>query len=115
MPAYYKQADVMLLTLKKSICPHLNATIPARVQSYMSAGKPIVGMAGHGVRTLINNHGCGLIADSGDYIALTNNILYLYNNRHEAMEMGHKARILYEQQYTLTLCMNKLERIINNQ
>lgn len=115
MSAFYSQADVMLLTLKKSICPHLNATIPARVQSYMSAGKPIVGMAGHGVRTLINNHGCGLIADSGDYIALTNNILYLYNNRHEAMEMGHKARILYEQQYTLTLCMNKLERIINNQ
>lgn len=115
MAAFYSQADVMLLTLKKSICPHLNATIPARVQSYMSAGKPIVGMAGHGVRTLINNHGCGLIADSGDYIALTNNILYLYNNRHEAMKMGHKARILYERQYTLTLCMNKLERIINNQ
>jgi glycosyltransferase involved in cell wall biosynthesis len=115
MSAFYSQADVMLLTLKKSICPHLNATIPARVQSYMSAGKPIVGMAGHGVRTLINNHGCGLIADSGDYIALTNNILYLYNNRHEAMKMGHKARILYERQYTLTLCMNKLERIINNQ
>ena len=115
MAAFYAQADAMLLTLKKSICLHLNATVPARVQSYMAAGKPIVGMAGHGVKTLINNHGCGLIAEPGDYISLANNILHLYNNHQEAIAMGKRARILYEQQYTLKFCMDKLEGIISKQ
>lgn len=115
MSAFYSHADVMLLTLKQSICPHLNATIPARVQSYMSAGKPIVGMAGQGVKTLINNHKCGIMADTGDFISLANNILRLYNNSHEAIEMGKNARALYEREYTLSHCIDNLNQIIETE
>ena len=113
MSAFYSVADVMLLTLKRSICPHLNATIPARVQSYLSAGKPIVGMAGDGVQALVNNHQCGLISPSGDYKSLAKNILRLYQDRHIIEDMGRKSRALFEQYYTRGVCIDNLVEIIN--
>ena len=113
MSAFYSAADVMLLTLKRSICPHLNATIPARVQSYLSAGKPIVGMAGEGVQALVNDHKCGLIAPSGDYKSLAKNILTLYQDRQMIEDMGRKSRALFEQYYTRGVCLDNLVEIIN--
>ena len=115
MSAFYAAADVMLLTLKRSICPHLNATIPARVQSYLSAGKPIVGMAGEGVKELIESYGCGMISPSGDYVSLSQNILTLYNNREIIVDMKRKSRELFEQQYTRNVCMDNLVDIIDIQ
>lgn len=112
MSAFYAQANVMLLTLTHTTYPHLNATIPARLQSYMSAGKPIVGMAGDGVKTLINDNNCGLMANAGDYKSLANNILWLRDNPSQLEEMGNNARNIYEEQYTLKHCFDNLETII---
>lgn len=114
MSAFYAQANAMLLTLTHTTYPHLSATIPARVQSYMSAGKAIVGMAGEGVKALINNNHCGLIADAGDYCSLASNILHLYNNPTELDEMGKNARTLYEEQFTLKHCLDNLATLIEN-
>lgn len=113
MSAFYAQANVMLLTLTHTTYPHLNATIPARLQSYMSAGKPIVGMAGDGVKTLINDNNCGLMANAGDYKSLANNILWLRDNPSQLEEMGKNARSTYEKQYTLKHCFDNLETIIS--
>ena len=103
----------MLLTLKQSICPHLEATIPARVQSYLSSGKPILGMAGRGVQSLINGNSCGIIADSGDYKSLADNILKLYNNKSALNTMSQNARSLYEALYTKDICITNLVNLIN--
>lgn len=113
MSAFYAKANVMLLTLTHTTYPHLNATIPARLQSYMSAGKPIVGMAGDGVKTLINDNNCGLMANAGDYKSFANNILWLRDNPSQLEEMGKNARSTYEKQYTLKYCIDNLEAIIS--
>lgn len=42
MPELYKTADTMLVTLEDK--PYANTTIPGKVQSYMAAGKPIIGV-----------------------------------------------------------------------
>lgn len=114
MSAFYHKADVMLITLTQTSYQHLSATIPARVQSYMSAGKAIIGMAGDGVKNLINNNHCGLIADAGDYYSLTSNILRLYNNPTELVDMGNNARSLYEKEYTMKHCIDNLRDIVDN-
>ena len=113
MTALYEKANLMLLTLTHTTYPHLNATIPARLQSYMSAGKPIVGMAGDGVKTLINDNNCGLMANAGDYKSFANNILWLRDNPSQLEEMGKNARSTYEKQYTLKYCIDNLEAIIS--
>ena len=44
MPCYYKMADCMLLTLRGG--DMIGETLPAKAQSYLSVGKPIVGATG---------------------------------------------------------------------
>ena len=57
MPRYFALADAMLVTLKDE--PILGLTIPARVQSYLACGRPIVaGINGEGAR-IINEAGAG--------------------------------------------------------
>ncbi len=50
MPAFMKEADAMLVTLRAGFA-HLEAVVPARLQSYMSAGRPVLAMIVMGSRT----------------------------------------------------------------
>lgn len=112
MSSFYAAADVFLLTLKESICPHLEATVPARLQSYFSGGKAVVGMAGIGVQQVVADNKCGLIASAGDHKTLAKNILTLYNDKDLLRTMGENARRVYTERYTTKVCMDALERII---
>lgn len=55
MPALFAKADVLFLALKNN--PIFALTVPAKLQAYMSAGKPVVAM--------INGEGADTIADAG--------------------------------------------------
>lgn len=69
MPQYYSMADAMLVTM--SADPILSLTLPGKVQSYMAAGKPIIG-AVDGETALIMEHAkCGCYAGAGDYLGLS--------------------------------------------
>ena len=46
MPAMYAEADAMLVTLTAD--PFISLTLPGKVQTYMAAGKPIIGAANGG-------------------------------------------------------------------
>jgi glycosyltransferase involved in cell wall biosynthesis len=64
--------NALLVTLKKS--PAFLMTIKDKVQSYMTAGKPILTMlSGEGSR-VVENACCGFVADAGDYEQLIDNI-----------------------------------------
>ena len=112
MPAYYQQADVMLLTLRAEY-PHLKAVVPARLQSYMSAGKAIVGMVDGGSVAVVNDCECGLCANAGDYQSLANNIVQLSQDKERVDKMGENARRFYEENFTTDLCISHLEQIIS--
>lgn len=111
MPAYFKEADAMLLTLRAEY-PHLKAVVPARLQSYMSAGKAILGMVDGGSCTVIKECECGLCAEAGDYQSLAKNILTLSSNNEAKIMMGKNARRYYEEYFTTDICISNLERII---
>ena len=75
MPTFFSYADVMVVSLKNEYI--FSLTIPAKTQSYMASGKPIVSMlSGEGNRIVDKAH-CGLTADSGDYEALADNVIAL--------------------------------------
>lgn len=42
MPSFFSKADVMLLSLKSETI--FNLTVPAKLQTYMASGKPILAM-----------------------------------------------------------------------
>ena len=73
IPKYTDIADVLIGCLVKSDL--LEATIPAKVISYLAAGKPIVLAMDGEVQDLVNNRiKCGFVGPAGDALLLANNI-----------------------------------------
>ena len=68
------------MTLKDSEA--FNPVLPAKLQSYMNSGKPILTMASGEVSKVVFEANIGLIAKSSDYEKLYQNILSLrkYNS-----------------------------------
>jgi glycosyltransferase involved in cell wall biosynthesis len=112
MPAFYKQADAMLVTLRAGF-PHLEAVVPARLQSYMSAGRPVLAMIGCGGADIIEESQCGYAVSAGDSKALIEVIKNkVLNNRESFKKMGENGRDFYLKHYRLKDCIDNLEKII---
>ena len=58
MPKYYAMADAMLITMQRD--PVLSLTLPGKVQTYMAAGKPVIGAINGEASLVINEAECGL-------------------------------------------------------
>lgn len=65
MPEFYRIADAMLITMKRD--EFLSYTLPGKVQTYMAAGKPILGAVDGETRRIIDLSGCGYTCAAEDY------------------------------------------------
>ena len=93
MPTFFSFADAMVVSLKDEYI--FSLTIPAKTQSYMASGKPILAMLnGEGGR-IIEEAGCGLTAPSGDYKQLSENAIRLYLMKKEDRESIGKNGLAY--------------------
>ena len=104
MPKLYKLADAMLVTLEDK--PYANMTIPGKVQSYMAAGKPIIGAINGSCNNFIVNNQIGYSVSSGDYQALANLILKL--DEAELKQIGNKSKEVYFKKYSKDKYIKKL-------
>lgn len=68
MPRYYSMADAMLVTMQKNEI--ISLTLPGKVQTYMAAGKPIIGAIDGETKNVINEAACGLCVAAEDDINL---------------------------------------------
>jgi glycosyltransferase involved in cell wall biosynthesis len=110
MPALYNQADAMLLTLKPTDVPSLRSTVPSRLQSYMSAGKPILGMVDGSARDVIEAADCGFCVAAGDVKGMSHFIRdYLMLHLDDFKKKGDNSRMYYEKFYQKDGCINNLE------
>jgi glycosyltransferase involved in cell wall biosynthesis len=70
MPSYFSLADSLLITLKKDEV--FSNTLPAKLQPYLTSGKPILGnLSGEGM-DIIQNNSIGLACDPGNPAQLAN-------------------------------------------
>ena len=112
MPAFLKQADAMLVTLRNGFS-HLEAVVPARLQSYMSAGRPVLAMIGCGGADIIEESKCGYAVPAGDTAALIKIIKEkVLSNKNAFEQMGQNGRDYYEKNYRMDMCIDNLEKII---
>ncbi len=114
MPSFYAKADAMFLTLAKRKEKHLNATIPSRLQSYLSAGKPIFAMIGSGAGEVIKTANCGFVAEPGDYKKLAELVIKNYQNKELLTEFGLNARKVFEKDFTIQVGVKHFEKLIDN-
>ena len=85
----------MLVTLAKD--PLISMTIPGKVQTYMAAGKPVIGAIDGETPKVIEEAKCGYCSASGDYMALAENIRKFLESDIE--ELGRNSAKYYEENF----------------
>lgn len=108
IPRYTPIADVLLGCLVKSDL--LEATIPAKVMSYLAAGRPLVLAMDGEVQTLINQTiKCGYAGPSEDVATLTANIKKIYQlSPAERTAMGKRGRDYHFKHFERNIILGKL-------
>lgn len=111
MPEFYGMADAMLITLKDN--KTLSYTLPGKVQSYMAAGKPIIGAINGETQRIIEQANCGFCCQAEDYKALAN-LLLQFCNSEKKDEMATNAQQFYLGNYSKEQFINNLEDALNS-
>lgn len=71
MPEMYAKADAMLVTMQKD--PIISMTLPGKVQTYLAAGKPVLGAIDGEAAYVIADAQCGLCGPAEDGARLAQN------------------------------------------
>ncbi len=112
MPSFYAHADALLVSLKKD--PVFSMTIPGKVQSYLMAGVPLVGMLdGEGAK-VITEANAGLVCAAGDAGGLAAVVLEMAamsaDQRHQ---LGVNGRAFAQREFGRDLLMDRLEALLS--
>lgn len=93
MPRYYAMADVFLVSLVKD--PVLSMCLPGKVQSYLAAGKPVVGAIDGEAARVIREAECGMCAPAEDPETLAELIRRMAAQPELRKQYGENARRYY--------------------
>lgn len=111
MPKYFSNTDGLIVTLKNEDI--LKVTLPAKVQSYMAAGKPIIASVTGEGNNVIKKSNCGLAGEAEDYKSLYDNVIKLYNmSEVERNTLGMNGKEYFNKNFTREILMNQLEEIM---
>ena len=113
MPFFFREANVMLLTLKKSLVS--NFTVPARLQAYAASGKIILAAIDGEANIIINEHNIGLACVSGDINSLSENAKILKNiSEEQRIIMEKNSKNFYYTNHSKKLLLDNLENIFKS-
>ena len=110
MPEFYAQADSMLFSLKKEYI--FSITIPAKVQSYLACGKPILAMIDGEAASVVDESKAGLACESQNPEDFAKNILKFSKlEKNELNKLGNNAINFYNKEFERKMLIDKLENI----
>lgn len=111
MPWFFGQVDVMLVTLSDD--PLFKLYAPAKISSYMAAGKPIVAVLNGEGAEMIRDAGCGWTLAAGDAEGFAKLAIDL--SREDASELaakGANAAKYYDEHFVKEKCLKKLDDLM---
>jgi glycosyltransferase involved in cell wall biosynthesis len=108
MPSFFKHADALLLTLKDETI--FSMTIPAKLQSYLSSGLPIITMANGEVANIVENAHVGVNCPAGDAAGLSKAVLSIVNmDSLQRAHLGNNGLALSKKHFDGKHLMDQLE------
>ena len=111
IPRLVSAADALLITLSKSEV--FAMTIPAKTQSYMACGKPLLVSADGEVQSVVRAAGCGLASDAEDENGLLENIRTLAATPEEKLEEYAANAVKYSKaNFDKETLLAQIDRII---
>lgn len=113
MPEFYSQADIMLLSLKDDYI--FSLTVPAKIQSYLACGKPIVAMINGEAARIVEESGAGYACNSGNYRLLAQNIVKMHDNKDLGLlsDMGRCAYDYFKINFERTMLIDRAMSLFN--
>ncbi len=107
MPAFYAQADALLVSLRKD--PTFSMTIPGKLQSYLAAGRPIIGMLDGEGADVIQRAGAGLVCPAGDSVGLAETIQrFAATSPEERRRMGKQGQAYAKAEFDRNTLVSRL-------
>jgi len=111
MPWFFKQADVMLVTLSNA--PLFALYAPAKISSYMAAGKPILAVLNGEGAEVVKDADCGWTLPADDAEGFAKLAIELsQKNILELAEKGENALKYYNEHFVKEKCLNKLDNMM---
>ncbi len=109
IPSIVSLADSLFLSLKNHDI--FSKTVPAKLQTYMALGKPIIAVInGEGAELIKASH-CGLVEENYDYESLAKKINnFAKMDKNELIQFGDNARKYYKRVFNSSL---RKEEILN--
>lgn len=107
MPKFYKIADACLVSLKADNFTGL--TLPSKVQGYMAAGKPILGMIDGSAKEVIEESKCGICVSSDDIDGFANAMKSFIIEKEKYINCGQNGREYFMENFAQKTFMTKLE------
>jgi colanic acid biosynthesis glycosyl transferase WcaI len=108
MPSFYRCADVLLLSLRDE--PIFEMTIPAKLQSYLAAGRPVIAMLNGEGAEVVRRARAGISCPAGDSAALAAAVCQLAALTPEARaELGRNALALSTAEFGRAALISRLE------
>ena len=95
---YFEESHFLYLSLKNT--PLFEKTVPAKFQTYLAVGIPIIGYISGETNELISKHNLGFSCESNDVkqlAAMLKNISTLNNNDYQEMKIN--CKLLYTNEY----------------
>lgn len=111
MPKFYSLADAFLVTLKANKA--ISYTLPGKVQTYLAAGKPIIGAIDGETSLVIKEAKCGLCSEAEDYLALAENIRKFYSEDEMKSIYSANSKKYYDNNFSKQIYFEKLNDIFN--
>ena len=106
----YPQMDAFLLTLcSESMVGFVANTVPAKLQGYMSAGKPIIAAVDGGAKDIIEECQCGIAVPADDVDGYAKAIVEYIEHKEKYIECGVRAKKYFDENYDKNVVIDKLE------
>jgi glycosyltransferase involved in cell wall biosynthesis len=111
IPDVFAQVEASLICLSKSEIFAL--TVPAKTQSCLACGKPILVCADGEIQNIITEARCGFVANAGDAEYLAENIEKLQSlNPEELKEMGLQAINYYNNNFNKQKLLEQMDEYL---
>ena len=109
---YVHYADCAYLSFKN--CKLFDLTIPAKLQTYLACGVPILGAVGGESAEIINEANCGLVSDR-EVLPLAKAVDELYNTpKEKLLFFRENAKQCYHTMFSMDDIITRLENYMEN-
>ena len=109
--SFFNHADALLISLKNKNT--FKKTIPGKLQTYLSSGKPIIGMISGEANKIIKKSKSGLVCEADDYKGLKNLLIrFMKMSENKRRIFGINGKKYANEFFNKNKNLNDLEKIL---